>query len=182
MDWTVGEAFPTDSHELALIGAATFLETFAAILDGAAIVEHCRREHVASAYERFLSDGASAWLARVEPGGAPVGFALLAATDLPGSARDGSDIELKRIYLLSRFHGSGCGKALMDTAVERAEARGARRLLLGVYAGNTRARAFYRRQGFEQIADRRFRVGDREYDDVVLARTLPSAEETDPQK
>ena len=180
MEWTIREAFPEDSDELALVGAATFLETFAGVLDGAAIVAHCRREHAASAYQRFLGEGASAWLARVETGAAPIGFSLLAKADLPGSVGDGSDMELKRIYLLSRYHGSGCGRALMETTTQRAQARGAQRLLLGVYAGNVRALAFYRKHGFEQIADRRFRVGDREYDDVVLARTLDTAERIAP--
>lgn len=171
-EWTI-EAAPSEcSEELALIGAATFLETFAGILDGAAIVAHCRREHTAAAYERYLGPGASAWLARAEPGGAPIGFALVAEPDLPGRAADGSDFELKRIYVLSRFHGSGCGRALMDTAIRHAETRKVRRLLLGVYAENARALAFYRREGFKQIADRRFRVGDRDYDDVVLARSV----------
>jgi ribosomal protein S18 acetylase RimI-like enzyme len=42
-------------------------------------------------------------------------------------------------------------------------------MLLGVYAANERARAFYARPGFRQVADRRSRVGHRSYDDAVLA-------------
>jgi RimJ/RimL family protein N-acetyltransferase len=41
-----------------------------------------------------------------------------------------------------------------------------------VYAGNQRARAFYAKSGFRHIANRRFRVGDRDYDDIVFARPL----------
>jgi ribosomal protein S18 acetylase RimI-like enzyme len=96
----------------------------------------------------------------------------MGATDLPGSDPGGADLELKRIYALSRFHGSGMGAQLMLCAVEAARERGARRLLLGVYAGNERAQAFYAKSGFKRIADRRFRVGDRDYDDIVFARAL----------
>ena len=46
------------------------------------------------------------------------------------------------------------------------------RLLLGVKQDNERAIGFYRKQGFEQIATRRFDVGGTFYDDVVLARAL----------
>jgi len=102
------------------------------------------------------------------PGSAPVGFAQLTAPELPG-AQDG-DIELKRIYLLSRFHGTGVGAALMAAAV--AGAAGHKRLLLGVYARNARAIAFYRKQGFEPIGERQFDVGGQLFDDVVLARPL----------
>ncbi|KTE14083.1 GNAT family N-acetyltransferase [Sphingopyxis sp. H115] len=168
VQWRVRPATRDDAAALALIGAATFLETFAGILDGDAIVGHCERAHSRAAYEAYIDAGAQAWLAEIEPGQAPVGFALSAAPDLPG-ARAG-DWELKRIYSLSRFHGSGLGAALMRAAVNAAAAHD--RLLLGVYARNARAIAFYRKQGFDQIAERRFDVGGKLYDDVVLARPL----------
>ena len=172
MTWAVRAASLADADSLALIGATTFLETFAGILEGKAIVAHCLREHSATAYRCYLEAGASAWLAEADPCAAPIGFALMGRTDLPGSLADGTDIELKRIYALSRFHGSGLGAQLMACAVERAREMGAQRLLLGVYAGNERARAFYGKSGFERIAERRFRVGDRDYDDIVFARAL----------
>jgi ribosomal protein S18 acetylase RimI-like enzyme len=60
----------------------------------------------------------------------------------------------------------------MDAAVFHAQQKRAKRLLLGVYTGNTRARAFYENQGFVQISERQFRVGVRDYDDVVLAKVI----------
>lgn len=172
MEWRVREAGATDAERLALVGAATFLETFAGLLDGEAIVAHCREEHSAAAYRRYLEAGGRAWLAESLVGEAPIGFALAGESTLPGGNPDGSDFELKRIYALSRFHGSGLGAALMQAALDHAGQRGARRLLLGVYAGNERAMAFYRKQGFEPIARRRFQVGDRDYDDIVFAKVL----------
>ncbi len=172
MEWRVREAGLEDADRLALVGAATFLETFADFLDGSAIVAHCRTEHSAAAYRRYLEASGTAWLAESLPGGAPIGFALLGPSSLPGTALDGSYFELKRIYSLSRFHGVGLGAELMRSARERAKAHGARRLLLGVYAGNARAIAFYRKQGFEPVANRLFQVGDRDYDDIVFARPL----------
>lgn len=172
MDWTIRQAAAPDADRLALIGCATFLETFAGLLDGAAIVSHCETEHSPASYRRYFDKACRAWLVEADAGNAPIGFSLVGLTDLPGSSSDGSDIELKRIYALSRFHGSGIGARLMQQAVGYAEVQGYRRLLLGVYAGNDRARAFYAKNGFIQIADRRFRVGNREYDDVVLAKPI----------
>ena len=169
---SIRPASEADVGRLALVGGATFLETFAGVLDGAAIVGHCEREHSQSAYRRYLQGGAQAFLAELAPGAAPVGFSLLDRPSLPGAASDGSDVELKRIYALSRFHGQGVGAALMDRALDQARGQGAERLLLGVYAGNMRARAFYAKNGFVQIADRKFRVGGRDYGDVVLARAI----------
>jgi len=172
MDWHVREATVEDVERLALVGAATFLESFAGVIDGGAIVRHCQRQHAVETYRDYFAAGAFAWLAEAAPGAAPVGFALLTRPDLPGIDPDGGDLELKRIYALSRLHGTGAGSALMQAAVERAEREGAPRLLLGVYKGNDRALAFYARKGFTPIGERRFRVGDREYEDLVLARPL----------
>jgi GNAT superfamily N-acetyltransferase len=172
--WSLRKAGPADADSLALIGSATFLETFAGLLAGDAIVAHCARAHAAGTYRHILEEGGTAWLAEAEPGGAPIGYALLAKADLPGMATDGSDLELKRIYALSRFHGSGLGAELMRSVIAEAEGRGAKRLLLGVFVGNKRARAFYARQGFSEIAERRFQVGEQFCEDVVLARSLQS--------
>jgi ribosomal protein S18 acetylase RimI-like enzyme len=166
--WCLREAGLQDVDALALVGVATFLETFAGILEAEAIIGHCAANHSADAYRAYFAKGARAWLVEMATGGAPVGFALVGAPDLD-AARDG-DIELKRIYSLSRFHGSGMGAALMRAAVDTAQ--GYQRLLLGVYANNHRAIAFYRKQGFADIGTRQFNVGGHLYDDLVLARTL----------
>lgn len=162
-----------DEDALALVGQATFLETFAGILDGAAIVEHCRRAHAAAQYRDWLADpDAAIWLAEICPGNAPVGYAVVARPQLPG-ADAARDLELKRIYLLGRYHGGGAGKRLMEQAIEFAIAAGAERLLLGVYSGNEAAIGFYRRQGFTHLTQRQFNVGGRLYDDHVLSLALP---------
>lgn len=167
--WRVRRAGEGDVERLALVGAATFLETFADILDGSAVLAHCSRAHAISVYRGYLTQGAAAWLGETE-GGAPVGYVLLTQPELDGALP--GDLELKRIYLLSRFHGTGLGKVLMDAAIAEARARGAARLLLGVYRQNSRAIAFYRRSGFVDVGTRQFQVGEQLYDDVVLGRTL----------
>lgn len=160
-----------DESRLALVGAATFLETFAGQIAGNALIAHCDVQHGAEAYQSYLANGAHAWLAELN--GAPIGYALLSEPEL--AAAQAGDLELKRIYLLSRFHGGGAGKRLLDAVLLAAEA--SRRLLLGVKADNLRAIAFYGKHGFRQIAIRQFDVGGTIYDDIVLAR--PMQERTD---
>lgn len=170
---TIRPAEPADAEALSLVGRATFLEAFAGILDGRGVLEHCRIAHAAETYARWLSDGDSRlWLAEAAHGGAPVGYAVLSAPSLPEPDPAPGDVELKRIYLLSRFHGGGSGGRMLDMAVEEARAMGRRRLLLGTYTENDRAIGFYQRCGFELAGVRRFQVGGREYDDVVMARPL----------
>lgn len=171
MDVTIRACGPADAAALSLVGRATFLETYPLALAGADILHYCEHEHSPARYAGWLArDDHRLWIAEV-PLGAPVGYAVVCPPDLPVAVDEG-DLELKRIYALSRFHDSGLGRRLLAEAMAGAAAMGARRLLLGVYAGNDRALAFYRRQGFAQAGVRRFQVGGNVYDDLVLARPL----------
>jgi ribosomal protein S18 acetylase RimI-like enzyme len=159
-----------DADGLSLIGAATFLEAFAGVLEGEDILKHCRVQHAPERYAGWLAQDAYR-LCLAELKGAPVGFAVLSPPDLP-VALTTDDIELKRIYLLHRFQGSGLGRRLMDWSIAQARAMGKKRLLLGVKADNTTALAFYERVGFERIGERKFLVGSMWCDDYLLARPL----------
>jgi ribosomal protein S18 acetylase RimI-like enzyme len=164
---------PADADALALVGRATFLETFAGILDGADIAAHCAHQHAPALYAEWLQHEASrVWIAEANPGNAPIGYLVLAGAKLPISDARDDDLEIKRIYLLHRFHGSGVGKRLMAEAIADAKARGCRRLLLGVYMYNATALAFYERNGFRRVGRRTFRVGGNDYDDAILALSL----------
>lgn len=100
-----------------------------------------------------------------------MGYAVVAPADLP-TADPAHDLEFKRIHLLSRFHGGGAGGRLLQHAIAHATTAGATRLLLGVYAGNHAAQAFYRRKGFVHLADRTFDVGGKGYEDHVMGLAL----------
>ena len=171
MDWTVRRVGIEAADGLALIGSATFLETFADAVDTRSMVAHCMKEHCASTYRRYLDHPqTAAWLAETATGNGPIGYALLCGGDLP--ILKSGDIELKRIYAFSRFHGTGVGDRLFACALHHAAAVGAKRLVLSVYAGNERAIAFYRKQGFNRIATLGFKVNDHEYENFALAKAL----------
>lgn len=162
-----------DAEALALVGAATWLEAFAGVLPGPAIVQHCARHHTPAAYAKYLSDDqVQIWMAVMREGGAPVGYSMLTPPDLSIEDLHPEDLELKRIYLFSKFQGSGIGQQLMDVVIDQARLRGAPRLLLGVYASNLRALRFYARNGFNQVGVRTFLVGTLVCDDFVLGRDL----------
>jgi len=172
MSITIRACRPGDEAALALVGQATFLETYAGVLPSSDIVSHCKTEHGEALYAAWLAKpGYNLWSAEMSEGGAAVGYAALTPPDLPVPTGE-NDVELKRIYLLNRFHGTGLGAKLMTTAMEAAAQAGFTRMLLGVFGGNSRAITFYARQGYVEAGVRKFRVGANEYDDLVLARAL----------
>ena len=163
-------ATEADADVLALLGGATFLETYAGRLPGRAIVDHCAKFHTEAAWTMLLRQPqCQAWLTNT-PGGTPVGYALLTPADIPGQ-RDG-DLELRRIYLLGRWRHMGLGRQLIDAVIDMAMTRNAKRLLLGVWVENRDALGFYAALGFSQVATRQFLVGTLICNDFVLARDL----------
>jgi len=171
--FVIRQANTDDARTLAQIGAATFLESFVEEIDGKAIINHCEEQHSAKMYEKYLSSPhARAWIAEYAETGVPIGYALNCHPELDEVAPQAGDIELKRIYVFSRFHASGAGKELMAASIQHARELGAPRLLLGTYENNGRAVAFYKKTGFETIGTRRFFVGGVYYDDIIMALNL----------
>ena len=172
MDWRLRACGPGDAPALAMVAAATFLETFAGILPGVDMVAHCGRNSSADRFVDWIERPDSVVTIAEHPhGAAPVGYTMLVPPDLPVDT-DPDTIELRRIYTLSLTRGTGLGSALMARAIDEARAMGKTRMLLGVLGTNRLARAFYERHGFAAIGERRFRVGDSWADDLIYGRVI----------
>ena len=190
---TLRPATAADAPALALVGAATFLEAFTWMLPGSDILAHAAKNHTPGAYHAYLAkpDTRITLALTGPPIGfsgepeAPVGYAMLTAPELPTIDVLPTDIELKRIYLFSRFRSvpvlDAAGntlpnqrpaQALMDAAVADARTLHRTRLLLGTHANNLRAIAFYRRNGFAEVGTRSFQVGNQVCCDLIFARPL----------
>lgn len=81
-------------------------------------------------------------------------------------------IEIKRIYIVERFWGTGAGKTLLKYCIADARERGFEQLWLGVWEENTRAQRFYLKFGFEQVGTVTFPYGEVEGTNLVLSIKL----------
>jgi diamine N-acetyltransferase len=144
-----------DAAKLSLLGGASFLESFADDHDGDLLVAHVAQNHSVDYYTRLLGDAdTAAWIVEHEAG-APIGYATAGPSRLPETDA-AHDFALHRLYLLSRWHRTGFGRALYDAVETEARARGARRLVLSVYTENEKALRFYRARGFQTIGSTAF--------------------------
>ena len=92
-----------DAERLALVGAATFLETYAGNVHGDDVVAYAREAHSPAACAALLAEpDARAWLAEVAPGGAPIGYAVLTGRT---TSRSAASTFSRR----PRAGGSACG-------------------------------------------------------------------------
>ncbi|RYF92708.1 MAG: GNAT family N-acetyltransferase, partial [Caulobacteraceae bacterium] len=107
MEIEIRAAGAADATRLSAVARATFLETYAGIVSGSDMLLFGETTHAAHSYDLLLADQAvDLFLATVQPGDAPVGYAMVSKPDLPVETGEG-DLELKRIYSLHRFHGAG---------------------------------------------------------------------------
>lgn len=172
---TPRRAGPQDAGKLALVGAASFLETFANDHPGDDVVAFCASSHSLEAWQTALAKpDTAAWIVE-ESAGCPIGYAVLVPATLPGTD-PAEDAEIKRIYVLSKWHNTGTGRALFEAAEAEARARGAKRLALSVYTRNIRAIAFYERAGFAVIGQTVFPGFGEEFHDHVMVKALPDVQ------
>jgi ribosomal protein S18 acetylase RimI-like enzyme len=184
---TLRAATPADASALALVGAATFLEAYTWMLPGPDILAFCAEHQTPTAYAKYLAQPTTRITLALTGADVPVGFTLVCAPEISADVTLPGDIELKRIYLFSRFRSSSTpvldsagqpipglrgGQALLNAAIADTRSLGASRLLLGTNAGNQRAIAFYRRNGFQEIGTRTFVVGGQHCCDLLFALTL----------
>ena len=69
-------------------------------------------------------------------------------------------VELKRIYLVERYWGSGIGKILLEHCIEAARGEGFRTIWLEVWEKNERGLRFYQKHGFSRVGTITFPYGE----------------------
>lgn len=107
-------------------------------------------------------------LLRVE--GSLLGFAQMQRRTPPRwvAASSGAALALDRFYIDDRWHGHGLAQRLLAAVVGAARQQGAAALWLTVWERNPRARAFYLKQGFVDVGQTVFVVGEDHQSDRVL--------------
>lgn len=127
-------------------------------------------------FEDYLADDVRAvFLAEDEVG--PLGYAMVVAgepadPDVRSALRHLPTVELSKIYVLPRSHGTGAAAELMAAALGHARELGAAGVWLGVNQVNARAQRFYAKSGFERVGTKQFLVGDSYEEDFVFEHHL----------
>ncbi len=99
-----------------------------------------------------------------------IGYAQIRHSLTPDCILGEAPVELWRFYIDKPWRGKGTAEKLMNAAKEAAIELGGRTFWLGVWENNTRAIAFYTKQGFEIVGEKEFWVGkDRQRDRVMVA-------------
>ncbi|OUZ11328.1 GNAT family N-acetyltransferase [Aeromicrobium sp. PE09-221] len=174
---TIRTAVPADLDRLADLAARTFPLACPPHLPPDDIAAFIAEHLTADRFGHYLADPSRTVLV-ADQDGELAGYVLLVSGDPDDAAisdlvRHRPTVELSKCYTAPEFHGSGISAQLLDHIASSAREHGAASIWLGVNGLNTRAQRFYAKHGFETVGTRRFTVGARVEDDLVLERPLP---------
>jgi ribosomal protein S18 acetylase RimI-like enzyme len=103
----------------------------------------------------------------------PIGFAKVKKHSLNEQIDSIAQMELQKIYVLSYYHGSGAGTALMQAVLDLANKTCPDFLWLDTHLHNTKAIRFYEKNGFKKVGKRYFMIGSQTFEYHLMA--LPVA-------
>ncbi|MEA3018381.1 MAG: diamine N-acetyltransferase [Sphingomonadales bacterium] len=163
------DAVPDDAPAIRALFETSFVDTFGQLY---------RREDLQAFLGQFNEEAWRAELAAAafafrlaEEGGETAAFAKLGPRALPVETARPS-LELRQLYVRQAWQGRGIAQALMEWTLAEAVRRGAEELYLSVWAGNARAKRFYRGYGFTYVAPYAFMVGAQADEDEIWRLTL----------
>lgn len=162
-------AVAADAAALAELGTRSFVVKFGELYRPEDLASFLAGSHSEAKVAAEIADpGMRIMLA--EDHGRLLGFCkLVMACGWPEHARGGQAIELKQLYTDPAATGQGIGARLMDWAIDQARAAGADEVQLSVYSDNPGAQKFYRRYGFDKVADIHFMVGEQRDEEFLFA-------------
>lgn len=161
-----------DAAALADLGRRAFVAKFGHLYSAENLASFLDDTHSLTKVLKELADPEMR-IAVIEQDGALASFCKIIRTStLPTHTAAQSPMELKQLYTDPDLIGRGHGARLMEWALAQAQSSSADEMQLSVYADNPQAQAFYRRFGFEKVADIEFWVGDHCDPEFMFAKKL----------
>jgi len=163
-----------DVPALTALGQEAFVDKFGPLYKPEDLEMFLRDYRTEARYREQLADpGTLVQLA--EEGGELLGYCLIIRGDQfeerpPPHPR--RPIILSQLYCAPAAIGRGIGSQLMDWALAEAKAWRADAIQLSVYSENAGAQRFYRRYGFEKVANIDFWVGNHRDDEFLFELAL----------
>jgi ribosomal protein S18 acetylase RimI-like enzyme len=171
---SVAKANLATATRLADLGRQTFTETFAASNTPENMAAYLAATYGPEQQLTQLQDPQCTYLL-AEMQGQAVGYLQLWQDSTLGLAPDAAatrQLEIKQLYIIDDWIGTGLGKALMRRALDIAQAENCTAVVLGVWEHNERAKAFYQRFGFREVGETAFTLGQDVQRDLILRKGL----------
>jgi ribosomal protein S18 acetylase RimI-like enzyme len=171
---SIAKANLATATRLAALGSQTFSETFAADNTPEDMAAYLAENYGPEIQLNELQQPRYTFLL-AEMQGELVGFAKVWRDSSLGLATGESAsgrLEVKQLYVVEDWIGTGLGAALMRRILDLAQAENCTAIVLGVWECNERAKAFYQRFGFREVGELAFTLGTDIQRDLILRKGL----------
>lgn len=153
------------------LSKVTFTETYASQNDPEDFKSYMDKAFTRKQTEKELQSGLSFFYLAYD-NGEPAGYFKLNLAGAQTDINDPGSMELERIYLLRSSQGKKLGNDLIRKAIEVSREQNVSHMWLGVWDKNTRAIAFYERNGFVKFGEHPFVIGKDKQTDWLMKITL----------
>ena len=168
---SIRRATENDASLLAELGARTFEDSFGSQNTPEDMAAYLAASFGTELQQAELADPENTFLI-LEIDGVAIGYAHLRAGKPPACVAGPNPIELSRLYVESKFQGSGTGARLMEACLTEARQAGYETMWLGVWKQNVRAQTFYQRWNFSVVGEHVFQLGADQQMDWLMERSL----------
>ena len=170
-DIVIREAGEADALCLHALATQVFLDTYATQGVREAIAREAQQELSVTAFlEQLRNPSVRVLLA--EHNGFLIAFASVMLGATHSLVAKDPAAELSRLYVQSPFIRRGVGSLLLRHVESSARAAGASTLWLTAWVGNTRALAFYARQGYDDLGCTDHEFENEHFENRLFARSL----------
>ena len=173
-DVVIRRCLVSDAADLAAFAARTFAAAFANCTSADDMQAHLAATYRPDLQARELADPTVITLLALQDSRI-VAYAQVRRNPMaPACVTQPDAVELQRFYADRSLHGTELTTRLMQRALAAARELGGRYAWLGVWERNSRAMAFYRKAGFDEIGSTHYVVGsDRQIDRVFIVALSP---------
>ncbi|KAL0944824.1 GNAT family acetyltransferase [Colletotrichum truncatum] len=170
---TIRPANLEDAKSIADLGAQVFSDTFGHSVQPHELQAFLDESYTVEAVTKELKDPQKDTILAFDQIGDLLGFAMLTRGSTEPCVADLDGIvELQRIYLYPKAHGTGTGKALAIRLEDMAREQGFKHIWLGVWQENVRAQKAYEKWGYKVVGTHDFVVGSVVQTDDILVKKL----------
>lgn len=177
MNIKVVRANPSHAETISSIGKMSFRDAFGHLFnDKSTLLEYLDYTYRVDKITKSINKENNVFfIAFVE--NVPVGFAKVKISSLNEQIESIAQMELQKIYVLSYYHGSGAGAALMQAVLELAHQVQPDYLWLDTHTTNAKAIHFYEKSGFIKAGKNYFTIGAQTFEYYVMCLPVAIEEE-----
>jgi len=169
MNVTIELAKTNESNAISLLARETFILACADDSDKDELENHIATSLSSKTFNQLINEKNAAVIV-AKDGGVLVGYMVLLYSEVsPDVLSEYSSLQLQKLYVAKKYHGTGLAENLINRMKMIASDGGYTHAWLTVFSGNPRAIAFYRKVGFRIVGSTDFHVGNEIQKDHIMA-------------